>query len=127
MMRYLLDSNLIIEHLNGAEQATAFIREHATNGCISVITKIEVLGFPFPTPKAESAAHSLIHALVIIGLNDRVVGQTIILRKARKIKVPDAIIASTSLQHQLVLVTRNTDDFQGIEGLTCLNPFTAAK
>ena len=33
------------------------------------------------------------------------------------------IIAATALEHDLSLVTRNTDDFQWIEGLTLVNPF----
>ena len=40
-----------------------------------------------------------------------------------RIKIPDAIIAATALHHQLVLATRNTDDFKEIEGLAYINPF----
>ena len=58
-MEYLLDSNIIIEHLNGAHEATAFIQNHSQTSSISAVTKIEVLGFAFPTTKAESAAEEL--------------------------------------------------------------------
>ena len=34
----------------------------------------------------------------------------------------DAIIAATALTHAIPLVTRNTDDFQNIEGLRLINP-----
>ncbi len=122
-MKYIFDSNLIIEHLNGAEQATAFILEHASSAYISAVTKIEVLGFAFPTKKAESAAEELIDAMEMIGLSNKIIEQTIRLRKIMRIKTPDAIIAATALQHQLVLVTRNTDDFKDVEGLTYINPF----
>jgi len=40
-----------------------------------------------------------------------------------RIKIPDAIIAATALHQELVLVTRNTDDFKEVEGLTYINPF----
>jgi len=40
-----------------------------------------------------------------------------------RIKTPDAIIAATALHHQLVLATRNTDDFKEIDGLNHINPF----
>lgn len=122
-MKYLLDSNVIIEHLNGAQEATAFIQNHAQTSGISAITKIEVLGFPYPTQEAESAAEELINTMVLIGLSEKVIHQTIRLRKVMRIKTPDAIIAATALQHQLVLATRNTDDFKDIEGLTYINPF----
>lgn len=122
-MEYLLDSNVIIEHLNGADEATAFIHNHAQTSGISAITKIEVLGFAFPTLKAESAAEELINAMEMIGLSEKIIQQTIRLRKAMRIKTPDAIIAATALHHQLVLATRNTDDFKDIEGLTYVDPF----
>lgn len=35
----------------------------------------------------------------------------------------DALIGATALVHDLTLVTRNTKDFNGIEGLRLLNPF----
>jgi predicted nucleic acid-binding protein len=45
------------------------------------------------------------------------------LRRRQTIRLGDAIIAATALEHALSLVTRNTDDFQWIEGLTLVNPF----
>lgn len=36
----------------------------------------------------------------------------------------DSLIASTALVHNLTLVTDNTKDFRGIDGLRILNPFT---
>jgi hypothetical protein len=35
----------------------------------------------------------------------------------------DALIAGTALAHGLTLVTRNLEDFEGISGLSLLNPF----
>lgn len=36
----------------------------------------------------------------------------------------DTLIAATALAHDLILVTRNTKDFQNIDGLRIFNPFT---
>lgn len=47
---------------------------------------------------------------------------TIEIRKKYKIKLPDAIIAGTALTYSLTLVTRNTKDFDKIEGLSVINP-----
>lgn len=49
--------------------------------------------------------------------------QTILLRKARKIKLGDAIVAATALVHGLVLVSRNLDDFKNISGLQVIDPW----
>lgn len=37
----------------------------------------------------------------------------------------DSLIASTALVHNLILITDNTKDFNGIDGLHILNPFTS--
>ncbi|SOD65622.1 Predicted nucleic acid-binding protein, contains PIN domain [Alysiella filiformis DSM 16848] len=37
----------------------------------------------------------------------------------------DALIAATAMAHQLILVTRNTQDFQNIHDLNLLNPFSS--
>ncbi|MCK6621405.1 MAG: type II toxin-antitoxin system VapC family toxin [Calditrichaceae bacterium] len=56
-------------------------------------------------------------------LNRQVAERTINLRRKKRIKLGDGIIAATALVHDLTLVTRNTSDFAGIEGLNVLNPF----
>jgi predicted nucleic acid-binding protein len=41
------------------------------------------------------------------------------------IKLPDAIIAATALVYELTIITRNTKDFEKIEGLNVINPYNA--
>ena len=41
--------------------------------------------------------------------------------------VEDAIIAAIVLANQFILVTRNTKDFEGMEGLVLLNPWLEAR
>jgi predicted nucleic acid-binding protein len=42
---------------------------------------------------------------------------------ARTIPVVDIMIASAAITHHMTLVTRNTKDFEGIEGLMLINPW----
>jgi predicted nucleic acid-binding protein len=56
IVSFLLDSNLIIYHLSGSVEASAFIRKNAETVAISAVTRIEVLGFPFPSHEAERNA-----------------------------------------------------------------------
>jgi toxin FitB len=41
----------------------------------------------------------------------------------RTCSTEDAMIAAIALAHHCVLVTRNTKDFEGIAGLTVVNPW----
>lgn len=59
----------------------------------------------------------------ILPLNDLVIEETINLKRGyRKLKLGDAIIAATAMVHQLILLTRNINDFKNIENLSILNP-----
>jgi len=57
----------------------------------------------------------------IIGLSQAIVNKCIEIRRERKIKTPDAIIAATALVNNLILVTSDSD-FQNISDLQLINP-----
>jgi predicted nucleic acid-binding protein len=47
--------------------------------------------------------------------------QCVKIRRNKKIKTPDAIIAATAIVHNLTLITSDTD-FNNIENLHLINP-----
>ena len=123
--RYLIDSNAVIDYLAGniPAEGMAFMNEVINQRpVISVITKIEVLGY-----KTTSAANKLLKDFVndslVLDLTDEVVNKTISIRKQSKIKTPDAIITATAIVNKLAVISRNTRDFITIKGLTVLNPY----
>jgi predicted nucleic acid-binding protein len=119
---YLIDTNIIIDFSENRLPLNAklFVAEVIDNEPnISIINKIELLGFSLVTPEIIEFTDST----NIINLTKDVANQTIKLRKNRKIKLPDAIIASTALAHNLTLISRNTKDFDGIDGLAFINPY----
>jgi predicted nucleic acid-binding protein len=59
----------------------------------------------------------------LIRLTDSIAERTIDLRQNVKIKLPDALIASTALEYDLTLITRNTADFGRVPGLAIINPY----
>ena len=63
-----------------------------------------------------------INGSTVIDLSDDIVSKTIEIRKTKKIKLPDAIIAATALVYDLVLISRNTSDFTNIDGLKVIDP-----
>ena len=123
--QHLIDSNSLIDYLSGRLEGKGLsVMNSLVNEIpiISVITKIEVLGFT-TTKEATHLLNSFVLDSMVIGLSDQIVEQTIVLRKKYRIKLPDAIIAATALIKDLVLVTRNDKDFVKIEGLELLNPY----
>lgn len=122
--QYLIDSNAVIEFLGGALPASAsqglqqIVELQAHH--LSVINQIELLGFNAPVEEMKTL-EAFIASALLHPLSDAVVQQTIDLRKNHKIKLPDAVIAATALVHQLTLITRNTADFQKVEGLIVIH------
>jgi predicted nucleic acid-binding protein len=87
---------------------------------ISVITQIELLSFNAP-PDESLLLEDFVSQANVYELTDNIIAETIRLRKQVRIKVPDVIVAATALINDFVLITRNTDDFKGINGIKLLN------
>lgn len=51
--RFLLDSTILIDHLNGSEEARKFLHDHSTESSVSVITINEVLAGSKPSAVAS--------------------------------------------------------------------------
>ena len=91
---------------------------------ISVVTKIEALGYPFKNIEEYNLLSSICNALEVIPLSDDIANETINLRKKYQIKLPDAIIYSTAFVKGLPLLTNNIDDFKSLDGrVDIINPF----
>ncbi len=125
---YLVDTNIAIYTLNGAlpENAVRFLTPVLNDGCfISLISRVELLGFAFAVATDEGKARQFVEDSVVLPLSDAVADQAIDIRKSHKIKLGDALIAATAMVNSLTLLTRNEDDFKNIAGLYMINPFTA--
>ena len=81
------------------------------SAAVSVISRIEALGFPTMSAEEKTGITRAISMLPEIGLSDAVTERAIALRQARRMGLADAIIAATALEHGEELVTRNVADF----------------
>jgi predicted nucleic acid-binding protein len=59
----------------------------------------------------------------LIDIDNEIINQTIVLRKSKKIDLPDTIIAANALIYDLVLISRNTSDFKNIVVFKLVDPF----
>ncbi len=112
--KYLVDSNIIIYHLNGNRKATNFLRQNIENSYISRLTFIEVLSFDLDED-TKNKIIKFLNLFEIIDTSEDIAIQAIKNRAKKKIKIADNIIASTSQIYGLTLVTRNVKDFRSIE------------
>lgn len=109
MKTYLLDSVILIDHLNKIPQATDFIHNNREQCCISVITRAEVLAGI--EEKNVSDVRQLLDQFFLFDICRSTADLAAKLRKTHGWKLPDAFQAALSQENGLKLVTRNTKDF----------------
>lgn len=122
----VLDSNLLIYYLNAS--LSEVVRQRVNDAIeagafISIITRIEVLGWFRHNDESKNRAEDLLDNLREQPLNEEIVKLCIQLRQTLSIKVPDAIIRATARYLDRPLMTRNIKDFQKVPGLKLFNPF----
>jgi len=122
---FLVDTNILIYHTAGAAIAKDFlaglIAAKAFN--ISMITRIEFLGWHAQTQDGFESCQRLVKLSNVLPITEEVADKTIDLRRHRNVKLADAIIAATAVVNDLKLATRNPDDFKGLTALHIVNPF----
>jgi len=124
MEQYLIDNNVISNYFfdvfseKGMDFLTDIINKIPN---ISVITEIEALSWRNSDVVKENIVRSFVEDSNIIALSPKVVEKCIEIRRNRKIKTPDAIIAATAIVHNLTLLTSDSD-FKNISQLKIINP-----
>ncbi len=120
----LADTNCLIDYLDN--KLTASVNKLLDNEQIeiSVINRIELLSWNLATAEQTETLTDFIHSCIVHPLHEEIILKSIEIRKNYKLKLPDAIIAATSLVHNLTLLTRNITDFNKVTGLNVINPYS---
>ncbi len=105
----VLDSTVVIDYLNGIRPALEVLAEQ-DEPVISSITWIEVVA-GLRTPTDEQVGRALLSTLAVEPLSEPIAELTVLIRRATRLKLPDAIILATAKHLDCPLVTRNTKDF----------------
>ena len=136
-MKYMLDTNVIseLQKSNCNQNVRLFAQEiHWEDLYLSVIT-IGELCYGVEKLPAGKKKHELSVWLYtklpewfnrrIIEIDTEVIIEwgKIRARTERQIPVADSLIAATAITNNIFLVTRNTKDFDDIEGINLLNPW----
>ena len=108
--RFLIDTVIIIDHLNGIEPATEWLTSlRAGEATISVVTRAEALAGAEPHERA--ALTLLLNTYACLPIDVDCADLAADLRRRNRWKLPDAFQAALASTRGLQLVTRNTRDF----------------
>ncbi len=125
-MNYLIDSNILICSCSAEYKFVAeFIYEKLPN--LSVISKIEVLGYHKLKTKDKIILSYIINLLQTEKLTEDVIEKAIELRQKYRLKLGDSIIAASAIVNNDILVTRDLRGFGNVKELKILNLFADRK
>lgn len=83
---------------------------------------MEILGFSFSNQEDEKYIRDLLAVFDIVYIDQKISNIVVDIRKKKRIKLPDAIIAATAIYLGFQFVTRNVSDFENLN-LKIINPF----
>ncbi|MDR0496171.1 MAG: type II toxin-antitoxin system VapC family toxin [Treponema sp.] len=136
-MKYLLDTNIISEIQKSScnQNVRAFINKIPSEDLYISAISIGELCFGIEKLSDGKKKHDLsiwVHTKIPEWFNGRIIPlDTDVLlewgklraKTKRTIPVIDSLIASAAITHHMTLVTRNTKDFDDIEGMMLMNPW----
>lgn len=107
-MKALLDTNILIDYLNGVAAARDEIARY-DSPMISPITWMEVLVGALDHER--DAVRGFLSRFVQVAIDATVAERAVSLRRTCGLRLPDAIIWASAHCEDALLVTRNTKDF----------------
>lgn len=126
-MTHLIDTDVVISHLYGRIDPSVLPELRRGGIAISVLTLMEIAegieGGRTPRRARQGFRRFLRGTRVLVvsrAIGERAAAVRLDLRRQRRQvneRVIDILIASTALEHDLTLVTRNIRDYQDIPGL----------
>ncbi len=115
--KLFLDTNILLYLLAGDETLTLTLDQKQFY--ISFVTQLEILSFPGLSKKDLKVINELLNECVIIDVNTEIKKLTVEYRKNYKLKLPDCLIAATSIYLDIPLITADSD-FKKVEELNLI-------
>ena len=127
-MPYLVDTDIVIDHLAQVTEATSLLEDLAPEGiAISIITYMEAYQGVLRSPNLKEARakfQAFRKTIPVLPFSLTVAKRCALLRetlkqagKRVKARALDLMNAAIALEHDMTLVTRNREDYKDIPGL----------
>jgi tRNA(fMet)-specific endonuclease VapC len=113
MSKALLDTDVLIDHMRG------YRRLRTAGLAVSVVTRAELYA---GSEREEPAVEALLAKLKEFQVNAAIARRAGRIQRTTGLKMADALIAATALEHDLHVMTRNRRHFERVPGLTLRDP-----
>jgi len=126
LVSFLLDTDWVIDHLNGVEAVTGRLREHHPRGlALSIVSVAELWeGAVYSTApeRGRRILEDFFSGILILGVDQEICRRFgeirgALRRQGKLIGDFDLLIASTALHYDLTLLTNNRRHFESVAGL----------
>lgn len=117
---YLIDSNILIY---SAKPEFNYLRPLISrSNFVSVISKLEVLGFHKLSERDQVYFDACFKLLSIVHTDVVIFERAIEVRRLYNLSLGDSLITATALVNNFELITHNTADFKRVASLKISNP-----
>ncbi|MEO5571681.1 MAG: PIN domain-containing protein [Bacteroidia bacterium] len=99
----LADTNVLLYLLKGTSAIGNLVKGNKIH--ISFVSELELFSFQKISSGEQTAITHLLEYCVMIGWNEKIQKEAIILRKATGLKIPDSLILATAIVNKIPLLT----------------------
>lgn len=114
----LVDTNIILYLLSGNSDLEIFLQGKILY--VSFITELELIGYKNATEDQDRDIKEFLSDCSIIPLSDKIKSEYVNLKRKYKVKLPDAVVASTAIALNIPLITADSD-FKKINELVMIS------
>lgn len=120
MSSFLIDTNILVDHLRGVQSASDFILELESQPCISALTVAELFsGVEGKTERVN--LHNLVDACDVIPVTTEIAEEGGLIRnrylKSHGLGLADALIGATAITSRRTLATLNRKHFPMLKNI----------
>jgi len=112
-MKALFDTNILIDYLSGVLAARDELARYSDR-LVSLVTWMEVLAGA-RSAQEEDVIELFLGEFIVVEVTRRIARDAVAIRRARRLKLPDALIWATAVAESALLVTRNSKNFPASE------------